>query len=543
MQQLMDTAINKNFLRFTHFLYIAGGLIVFGMIITYLGRYSTRRYNLSFIKDLKNSITEHVQKMPIFILKKYTSGDIVSRVNNDLTIISSFYNSIPSLIFQPILLILAIIYMLSVNVKLTLATIFLIPISSIIFDKINKPIQAYAKRLMEQSGVMNTLLQDTINGIYILKSFNLINQFNFKFKKVTSDIKTNSLKISKLNAFLTPVFLALRLIPQLVYPLYGGYLAMNGELTMGNLFAFGVLISYVFNPVENILGFISQVRETKPAIRRIFELLLTPIEKLEEGVVHVKDTQPSIEFENVTFLYEDVDKDKILDNVSFIIEKGSKVALVGPSGGGKSTILKLICGFYEPNSGVIRLNGNCLNAHNVNTLRSQISYMSQESYLYPTTIAENISIGKPSATRVEILNAAKAANAHEFITKLPKGYDTLVGQSGNILSGGEVQRVALARIILKNAPLIIMDEPTAALDTNSEALIQEAINELTKSKTVLIVAHRLATIKAVDQIIVIENARIEQVGIHSELINIPGTYSKLYMNQFGTEARKEGVFA
>lgn len=529
MQQLMDTAASKNFDKFLFAIYFSGALIAFAMLIAYLGKYASKRYNISFLQDMRNYIADHVQKMPIYSLKKYSSGDIVSRVNNDLSIVSNFYNSLPSLIFQPLLMCIGILYMLSISWKLTLATIFIVPVSSVLFDKLNKPIQVYSKEVMEQSSIINILLQDTIRGIEVLKAFNIQQVLLERFKTVTFNIKNKGLNIGKLNAYRTPVFLALRLIPQLVYPLYGGYLAMNKEITLGNLFAYGVLISYVFGPMETILGFVSQIRESNPAFKRIVELLEENIEGNKGEKVDIKDDLPLIEFNNISFSYGD--ENKILNDISFSINKGSMTALVGSSGSGKSTILKLICGFFKPDSGKINISGREIDECNMQSLRSQISYMSQESYLYPGTIAENILTGNPKASMEEIISAAKAANAHEFIKAMPEGYSTYVGEKGGMLSGGQRQRIALARMILKDTPILLLDEPTASLDTKSEALIQEALQKLVKHKTVLVVAHRLNTIKDADQIIVFEKGNIKEIGNHEELIRSNGLYSKLYNNQ------------
>lgn len=529
MQQLMDTAASKEFNKFIASIYEAMMLISVSMLVAYLGKYASSKYNILFLRDIRQCIAEHIQRMPIHAFKKYSSGDIVSRANNDLSILSNFYNSIPVVIFQPLLACIGIAYMITINFKLTLATIFIIPISSILFDKINKPIQKYSKELMEETSIINTHLQDIIKGIEILKAYNLQKVLKERFKNVTQNIENKGLSIEKLNACRTPIFLALRLIPQLVYPLYGGYLAMNKEISLGNLFAFGVLISYVFGPVESILDFISRVRESKPAFKRITELLEEKKERNFGKLVETNNDEAIIEFSNVSFSYGD--KKDILHNISFKLKKGSMTALVGYSGSGKSTILKLICGFYNTAAGNIKIFGSDINEYNIEVLRTQISYMSQESYLYPFSIAENISIANPEASMEEIITAAQKANAHEFIKALPEGYNTCVGENGGMLSGGQKQRIALARMILKDTPILLLDEPTASLDVKSEALIQEALQNIMKNKTVLVVAHRLNTIKEADKIIAFEKGNIEEIGSHEELINKDGLYKKLYVSQ------------
>lgn len=529
MQNLMDSAIKVNLPVFKKYLYASGFLIAFAMIIIYFKKYSTNLYTFSFTKDMRNRLAKHIQSLPIYKLKKYTSGDLVSRMNNDLTIISNYLSNIPEVFFEPLLFITALIYMLYISWKLTLATILLIPISSILYDKINKPIQKHSKDLMEEYSKLNFMLQDVIGGINILKAFNLKDVLTGKFNIVTESIKTKGLKINKLNSYLTPIFLALRLIPQLVYPLYGGYLALNKEISLGSLFAYGMLIGYVFGPVESILSFIGQVRETKPAIKRIFEILKETGESNVGTATLIKNSLYPIEFNNVTFSYDD--NVTVLNNISLRLPKGTTTAIVGPSGSGKSSLLKLLCRFYNSASGTINIFGNNLNDYSCEESRNLISYMSQESYLYPLTIAENIAIGRPNAEMDEIINAAKLANADDFIMKLPKGYDTLLSERGANLSGGQCQRISLARIILKNTPIILLDEPTASLDTQSEALIQASLDEFTKDKTVLIVAHRLSTIINSDKIIVINDGNIDEVGTHKELMVKEGIYKKLYLCQ------------
>lgn len=529
MQNLMDTAIKSDFPMFIKYLYLAGALVILSAAATFFQKYYTNICSITYMRDMRDNIAAHVQDLPVHVLKNYNSGDIVSRMNNDLQAICDFFKSIPDLISQPLLMIVSIIYMLTISWKLLIATLILIPISSVIFDKINKPIENYSKELMQESSLINSMLQDIIGGIYIVKAFNLKKVLTSKFVTVTDNIKNKSLKISRLNAYLTPVFLALRLIPQLICPLYGGYLALHKEISLGDLFAFTVLISYVFSPVESILNFLSKIRETSPAFDRINQLLEEPAENKNGDTAEMHTGSAPLEFSNITFSYDN--KNNILNKVSFKLKKGSTTAIVGPSGTGKSTILKLICKFYNPSEGVIKIFGNDIQTCTDESVRNLLSYMSQESYLYPVTIAENIGISKAGASMEEIIDAAKAANAHDFITELPDGYNTILGERGGNLSGGQCQRISLARIILKDSPVILLDEPTSALDMQSEALILDSLHRFTHGKTVLIVAHRLSTIKDADQIIVLSGDNIKECGTHEELMEKGGLYKKLYSSQ------------
>lgn len=539
MQHLMDTAVSSDFYTFKKYLYLTGVIVVIEAVVIFFEKYYTNLCSITYRHDMRSNIADHVQDLPVNVLKNYNSGDIVSRMNNDLQIICDFFKGIPELIFQPLLMIVSIIYMLTISWKLLIATLVLIPISSVVFNKINKPIEVYSKELMEESSVVNSMLQDVIGGMYILKAFNLKNVLTSKFAKVTDNIKNKGLKKARLNAYLTPVFLALRLIPQLICPLYGGYLAMNKEISAGDLVAFIMLISNVFLPVEKILTFLSQVRETNPAFNRMINLLEEPVENKNGTAVKIHTNSEPLEFSNVTFSYDS--KVNILSNVSFKIEKGTTTAIVGPSGTGKSTILKLICKFYAPSCGTIKMFGNDIKNCTDESIRHLISYMSQESYLYPVTIAENIGIGRPGAAQEEIINAAKAANAHDFIMQLPQGYHTVMTERGGNLSGGQCQRISLARMILKNAPLVLLDEPTSALDLQSEALIQDSLKKFTKNKTVIIVAHRLSTIKDADQIMVLDGNNIRECGTHEELMRKNGLYKMLYSSQLAPVCEEADV--
>jgi ABC-type multidrug transport system fused ATPase/permease subunit len=294
------------------------------------------------------------------------------------------------------------------------------------------------------------------------------------------------------------------------------------------------LIWMVFIPVETMLGWMRHLREVAPAVERIFEILDQPV---ENG--HYRDFQPvtdapALAFKLVSFQYNG--DAKILDEFSFSLDKGKIAALVGSSGCGKSTVLKLLCGFYRPQSGQVHIGGNDIFQSDMRDARKQVSLVSQETYLFPTTIAENIAYGRLGATEDEIIAAAKAANAHDFISAQPDGYETQVGEWGTKLSGGERQRIALARAILKDAPILLLDEPTSALDAQSEAIVQEALDRFMLGRTVLVVAHRLSTIKNVDEIVVLDEGRLQERGTHEQLMGSDTRYRRLYLKQTDREA-------
>lgn len=533
IQRVMDSVVNKNSGVFIKYLWFSIGLTTLGMVTAYFSKYFSEKFCNLFNYNTRNKLISHVQELPIYVLKKYSSGDLVSRINNDLPILIQFLNGSLQCVSNLLLIILASAYMIYISPKLFLVTFVLMPLSTLIYDKINKPAQEYSAKLMKDSSKVNDILQDVLSGMYVLKSFKLEKIFSKKFQDISTGIKFKNLKIDKLNAYLTPIFLIVKLAPQLIYITYGGYLAIHKEMSIGGLLAFSTLVFYVAGPVEIILNFIGSARGAIPAIKRIFEIIDLKVEENNK-----KDLEPDlesvpVEFENAAFSYDG--KNKVFQNISFKAPKNSYTALVGSSGIGKSTILKLICGFYNLNGGKIKIFGNDIANINIKSVRKLITYMSQESYLYPITISENIAMGKENASMEEIIKAAKFANAHEFIEKLPSGYDTLIGEGGGGLSGGQCQRVALARMILKDAEIVLLDEPTAALDAKAEAILSETLEKITKNKTVIVVAHKLATIKNASNIIVFDKNGIIEMGTHKKLMEKKGAYRRLYENSFGAD--------
>ena len=499
LKMLTDTALNQQNEVFRQLVLWALAAMLIDIALKYFERIVSIRYQTYTIRDLRNRVIAHIQRLPISYTETLHSGDLVSRLNNDIDKIAMLPQRIHELVQQPVVFILGFTYMYILSWKLLLATCILIPVSAILYDKVVKPMQTHSRKEMEHLARANAVTQDAIRGIYIIKAFNLQKLLTKKYQGIAEDVRAEGLAIDKRAAIEFAVFLMLRYIPQLVAPLYGGYLAFTGEITFGTLIAINYLIWMVFIPVETALGWIRQLREIAPAVERIFEIL----DQLTENGHH-PDLQPApgvppLTFDAVSFQYND--DTIILHEFNFSLDEGKVVALVGSSGCGKSTVLKLLCGFYRPQSGQVRIGGRDIFQSNLGDARKRVSLVSQETYLFPTTIAENIAYGRLGATRDEIIAAAKAANAHDFITAQPDGYETQVGEWGTKLSGGERQRIALARAILKDAPILLLDEPTSALDAQSEAIVQEALERFMYGRTVLVVAHRLSTIKGVDEIV------------------------------------------
>ena len=509
-----------------------------GIIVGYIQKYSSVRYKGNFAYNIRNHIVKHIMDLPLKVKEKYHSGDIVSRINNDISMVTELIGSIPEIILNLFMFIAAFIYMYSISWKLLLCSVILMPLTGYLFNTISKPLEKNSRQIMEDTAKINALAKDTINGVYILKAFSLEEILFEKYKKNIEEMINKGEKIVRINANLMRLFLALRYIPQLIIPLFGGYLAIKGEITVGQLLASTQLILYLFTPVEALLSLNKQMRLTIPAVDRIFEIINEEIEIQVGEEFKAKNNYSVVGFSGVCFGYNE--EKQVLNNISFELTKGSITAIVGPSGCGKTTILKLLCSLYKNQEGNIEVLGNNLKDCSPSDIRRNISYVSQNTYLFPTTILENIAYGREGAREDEIIKAARLANAHDFIMELPNGYNTVIGDGSVKLSGGEQQRISLARAILKDAP-ILLDEATSALDLESESLVQKSLYDFMKNRTVLVVAHRLSTIKNADMILVMKDGEIIERGVHEELIDRDSFYKRLYNKQINFKDYEGGM--
>ncbi len=435
LKTLTDSAIAQQSEVFHRLVFCALAAMAVDVALKYFTRVIAIRYEIYTIRDLRNRVVAHLQRLPISYTSTFHSGDLVSRLNNDIDKIALLPKRIHELVEQPVTFIFGFSYMFILSWKLLLATCILIPISAILFDKVVKPMQAHSQKELEHLARANAVTQDAIRGIYIIKAFNLQKILSAKYQLIAEDVRKEGLEIDKRRAIEFAVFLMLRYIPQLVAPLFGGYLAFTGEISVGALIASTYLIWMVFIPVETMLGWMRNLREVAPAVERIYEILDHPIENGKRSVITPVNASKAVSFNAVHFQYSA--GQIILEDFALDLDQGEIVALVGSSGCGKSTVLKLLCGFYRPQKGQILINGRDIFDSGIRDARRQVSLVSQETYLFPTTIAENIAYGRLGATQNEIQEAAKAANAHDFINALADGYKTQVGEWGSKLSGGE----------------------------------------------------------------------------------------------------------
>jgi ABC-type multidrug transport system fused ATPase/permease subunit len=525
-------------------------IVTAGVFFKYLGTYLSGVFQSRVMSNVREHAVDHIQKLPLSFMDHYHSGDLISRFSNDLDTVQKFIGTnLFQLIIDFISVVLTSIYLASINLKLYIGSLIIMPPILIISTFVSRPMGKYFKEASSAVGKANAVAADTYGGLPIIKAYSLEGLFLNRYEGlINSSIKSNSKGLHRLKFM--PIFnILLWSSPFTICLIYGAILSLKGEISPGQLPAFVYLLNNIVWPVSAIPRIVADFQQSMGTARRFFEIIDTPPER-EDGMDYDGSAvEECIRFNNVTFIY---DKSKLLDadhevedsgapvlnNLNFSVRKGCKVALVGASGCGKSTVLKLIAGFYEVKTGTIDFLGQDQSRWNLHAMRDKISYVSQETFLYPASVRYNIAMGRPDATDEEILEAAEAANALDFILELPDGIDTMIGERGVMLSGGQRQRLALARAFLKNAPIILLDEPTSALDTISEAQVQEALNRILEGRTAIIVTHRFSSIKVVDEIMVMDQGRITECGTHQQLVNADGLYTRLYNGQL---ERQEAV--
>jgi ATP-binding cassette, subfamily B, bacterial MsbA len=504
-------------------------------IFGYLQAYFLSYVEEGSMKDMRNAAYEHLHELPMSYFKQERVGNLISRITNDVNVVqSSISAGFLNLIREPLTIVVFIGIAVSISWKLTLLAFVVLPFSMLIIAGIGLKLRKHSTAIQAKMADITSILQETISGVKIVKAFGMEGYENNKFKKETYSYFRMMLRIVRIRNSSSPITEFLSVIVGAIIIYYGGVLVLQTHaLTAAKFMGFLLAIFQTMPPIKELSTVNNRIQESSAAGDRIFEILDTkPAIEDAKNPHLLKTFTSSIAFENLSFHYDDSDE-QVLSDINFEVKKGEIVALVGPSGGGKSTLVDLIPRFYDPTGGRILMDGTDIRDIKVQNLRAQMGIVTQETILFNESIRNNIAYGLDGYPIEKIVEAAKTANAHNFILELPDGYDTIIGERGLKISGGQRQRISIARAILKNPQIMIFDEATSALDNESELLVQEAIERMMINRTSIVIAHRLSTIRNATRIIVLEKGKIIQTGTHEELIRDEnGLYNKFYEMQF-----------
>ena len=518
------------------FLWIIGGIFaatVIKVISSYYSEITSNFVTETIKREIKIDIFSHLEKLPISYFKKNKLGDTLSKLTNDTSSLGRIGFIVFEMFKEFLLVLILTIRMFQVDYILALVSLVLLPLIIRVVRKFTKKIRKYGRERQDTTGKVTAFTQETLSGIFVIKAFNNTSFVIDKYKDLTKGEFEQSYKTTKIKAKVSPINEVITTFMVLLVVLYGGYqILVAKNITSGDLISFVTALGLMHQPLKRLINKNNDLQDSLPSADRVVEIF---DEKVETDVfgeaVEFNEKIQDIKFENVNYKYDD-SNEYVLKNINLDVKAGEIVAFVGKSGSGKTTLVNLLARFFNTDEGKITVNGvNIKNIH-LDTYRNKFAIVPQETFLFGGTIKENISFGK-NVSDEEIILAAKMANAYNFIQEdLPNKFETEVGERGALLSGGQKQRIAIARALIKNPEIMILDEATSALDSESEKLVQEALDSLMEGRTTFVIAHRLSTIVRADKIVVMENGEIKEMGTHSELIAMNGIYKNLYDIQF-----------
>jgi subfamily B ATP-binding cassette protein MsbA len=518
-------------------------LVVLGVAATqgffrFLEAFTIRYVGGAAIRDLRNQVFRHIEKQPLLYFQSQSSGILIGRMVNDIGIIeNAISQTFQSMISRTITLISLVAVLLLQSWKLSLIAVGILSFIVLPVSILGKRIRRSSRSSQEAVGDLVSVISESIQGAKVVQSFNLQHFQIDRFQETNQSFFTNTMKAVRAEAMMSPILAMIGAVGIAVVIWVAGHQVVHNQMTLGSLTSFVIALLLLYSPIKNIGRINGVVQPALAAASRVFEVLDRQSELADlPGARDLPFSKHSLRFNNVFFQYPSSDPDHaaamVLREISFEIPAGRMVALVGLSGSGKSTLINLIPRFYDVTSGAVLIDGSPIQDFALGSLRNQIAVVTQDNFLFNTTIEENIRLGKLGATQHEIEAAARAAYCHDFIKEFPLGYQTLIGERGVRLSGGQQQRLSIARAFLKDAPIIILDEATSSLDNESEAMVQAALNKLMEGRTVIVIAHRLSTVRHADQILVLQNGVIVETGSHEELSVGSGPYSRLLAAQF-----------
>ena len=518
------------------FLWIIGGIFaatVIKVISSYYSEITSNFVTETIKREIKIDIFSHLEKLPINYFKKNKLGDTLSKLTNDTTSLGRIGFIIFDMFKELLTVLILTGRMFQVDYILALVSLILLPLIIRVVRKYTKKIRKYGRERQDTTGKVTAFTQETLSGIFVIKAFNNTDFVIDKYKDLTKEEFEQAYKTTKIKAKVSPINEVITTFMVLLVVLYGGYqILVTKKITSGDLISFVTALGLMHQPLKRLISKNNDLQDSLPSADRVVEIF---DEKIETDVfgeaVKFDEKIQNIKFENVNYKYDD-SNEYVLKNINLDVKAGEIVAFVGKSGSGKTTLVNLLARFFNTDDGTVKVNGVNIKNIPLKIYRNKFAIVPQETFLFGGTIKENISFGK-EVTDEEIISAAKMANAYNFIQEdLPNKFETEVGERGALLSGGQKQRIAIARALIKNPEIMILDEATSALDSESEKLVQEALDSLMEGRTTFVIAHRLSTIVRADKIVVMENGEIKEMGTHSELIAMNGIYKNLYDIQF-----------
>jgi len=488
------------------------------------------------VHDLRNRLYEHIQGLSLNFFVQTPTGQIVSRVMNDVGILQSAVTGVlVNLVKEPFTILFLVGVLFYRDWQLALLALVVLPLCAVPLVRFGRSLRKVGRRAQEKMADMNIHLQETITGAHIVKAFNMEGYEAKRFANHNLNYFGQIMRAEQIKAVTSPVMEFIGGVGLAFVIWYGGYQVIKGTATTGSFFSFVAALFLLYGPIRSLSRVSNVIQHSMAAAERVFHVLdLTTDVRESPHAYPLPRMTKDVEFRDVNFRYA---KTPVVSNISFRVRAGEKVAIVGASGAGKSTLVNLVARFFDVASGDILIDGHDIREVTLDSLRSQMGIVTQQTILFDDTVANNIAYGNENHCREEVMAAARAANAHQFILSMPKGYDTMIGEKGVRLSGGERQRIAIARAILRNPPILILDEATSALDSESELLVQEALDRLMTNRTSFVIAHRLSTIHGADLIIVLEGGKVVESGKHDALMAQNGVYRRLYELQFQRNER------
>lgn len=502
-------------------------------IATYINQYTGDLFGITSVYKMRNALYEKLQYLPFKYYDNAKTGDLMSRLTADVEGFRFFLSfGFSELLRFGLLITISFAVMFYYSASLTIVTLITLPFLAFVVYKFDRAVHPAFRGIRESFGKLNTKVQESISGINTVKSLSKESFEINKFNQSNSHYKENNLFTSTIWAKYFPLMELMGNVSVVLLIGYGGFLVMKGSLQPGELVAFYSLLWYIVWPMVNLGFVINLFSQAKASGERLLEVLEAGSNiDIDSNLIDSDQFSGGVEFKNVTLRYE-VDSKEALYDINFKAVPGSVIGLIGSTGSGKTSITQLMTRFYEPSSGEVSIDGRPVNQYTLKSLRSNVGFVLQESFLFSTTIKENISYGRPDATMDDIIDAARRAQAHSFIMELPDGYETVLGERGMGLSGGQKQRIAIARAICVDPSILILDDATSAVDMETEVNIQKALKEVMKGRTTFIIAHRISSLKHADEILVLEHGRIVERGTHETLINNNGPYQRIYEIQF-----------